>query len=60
MQLVTIGFCLSGSGPSQLTLCRSAEQANKLLEDFKKIYKTKNIGLDFYIGKINSEGARIV
>lgn len=60
MQKDTIGHCLSGSGPSQLTLCRSVEQANTLLEDFKKIYKTKNIGLDSYIGKINSEGARIV
>ncbi len=56
----TLGHCLSGSGPSQLTLCRSEEQAQNILKEFESIYSTKNIALDSYIGKINNEGARII
>jgi homoserine kinase len=55
-----IGHCLSGSGPSQLTLCRSTDQANKILKEFELIYTNINIGLDSFIGKVNNEGAKII
>lgn len=55
-----IGHCLSGSGPSQLTLCTSENQAIELLKKYEKIYSDKNIGLDSFIGKVNNEGAKII
>ncbi|MFT6070872.1 MAG: homoserine kinase [Bacteriovoracaceae bacterium] len=56
----SIGHCLSGSGPSQLTLCRSEKQAKEILKEFESIYLQKNIGIDSYIGKVNNKGAEVL
>ncbi|MFT6604460.1 MAG: homoserine kinase, partial [Bacteriovoracaceae bacterium] len=50
----------SGSGPSQLTLCRSEKQAKEILKEFESIYLQKNIGIDSYIGKVNNKGAEVL
>ena len=55
-----IGYTLSGSGPSQIALCESPEQANNLKEEIEKLYKSKGIEVDTYIGSINNEGAKLI
>lgn len=54
-----IGYALSGSGPSQVALCESQEQALSLKDKLEEFYSSKNIEVDTYVGTINTQGARI-
>lgn len=55
-----IGHSLSGSGPAQITLCSSPDQANKFKETIKAHYERLGIPTTFYMGPINNEGAKVL
>lgn len=55
-----LGYCLSGSGPSQLALCESIEQALALKSQIESFYKSKGITVDTFIDHINTQGATLL
>lgn len=55
-----IGYCLSGSGPSQVALCESSEQVESIKKEVKKYYEDKGIAVDIYIGSVNTKGATLL
>lgn len=52
-----IGFSISGAGPSMFALCDNSLIAEKIGEAAKKLYTKHKIEVDFYLSKINLEGA---
>ncbi|MBK25616.1 MAG: homoserine kinase [Halobacteriovorax sp.] len=55
-----LGYALSGSGPSQIALCESREQAENLRDKITSFYDSKGIETDSYIGSVNNEGAKVL
>ena len=55
-----LGCGISGSGPSIFALSKGLENAQKVADAMKEVYK--NIGIDFYVyvSKINTEGVKII
>lgn len=52
-----IGFSISGAGPSMFALCDNSLIAEKIGEAAKKLYTQNKIEVDYYLSKINLEGA---
>lgn len=52
-----IGFSISGAGPSMFALCDNSLIAEKIGEAAKKLYSQNKIEVDYYLSKINLEGA---
>ncbi|MBT3586955.1 MAG: homoserine kinase [Halobacteriovoraceae bacterium] len=55
-----LGYCLSGSGPSQLALCRDAAQAEDLKVKIQNHYQKLKIESEAYIGPLNTDGAKLL
>ncbi len=55
-----LGYALSGSGPSQIALCESHEQADNINKIVTSYYESEGIKVDTFIGSINSEGAKLL
>jgi len=55
----TVGFGISGSGPSIFAFCPDQQTALRLSEILSSFYNEKSIGNEVYISKINNKGPRI-
>ena len=52
-----IGFSISGAGPSMFALCDNSLIAEKIGEAAINLYTKHKIEVDYYLSKINLEGA---
>ncbi|MEL6812712.1 MAG: homoserine kinase [Bacteroidota bacterium] len=55
-----LGAGISGSGPSVYALSKGEEQAGKVAEVMKEIYRNTGIGHHVYISSIGNQGVRII
>ncbi len=55
-----IGTNIAGSGPSIFSFCKGEESAQKVMKAYKKVYATSELEVNYYISKINPEGAKRV
>ena len=51
-----LGFGISGSGPTVFSLFRSPEEAQKSLQEMKKMLATLGIESNIYLSEINEKG----
>lgn len=52
-----IGFSISGAGPSMFALCDNTLIAENIGEKIQSLYKNNKIEVNYYLSKINLEGA---
>jgi len=53
-----IGTNIAGSGPTIFSFCKGEESAKIVLETYQKLYSTSDLEVNFYITKINPNGAQ--
>ena len=56
----SIGFGISGSGPSMFSLTKNFEDAISVEKEVQKHYIRKKISFKYYISKINNEGIKVI
>ena len=56
----TLGFGISGSGPSMFSLCKGIKSANTVIENMEYQLDKMDINYKSYISKINKEGIKIL
>ena len=52
----SLGFSISGAGPSMFALCDNSGIAEAVLEEAAKLYHDKKLAVTTYLSKINHEG----
>ena len=60
LQSGAIGCGISGSGPSMFALCKDINKANSIATKMKNAFAEHSIKSNFYISKINANGAIII
>ncbi len=55
-----LGSGISGSGPSIFSFCKGIQQAEKLRDKIKKVYKKADIPFHIYVSKINKKGIKLI
>ncbi|GAA4282141.1 homoserine kinase [Gaetbulibacter aestuarii] len=55
-----LGCGISGSGPSIFSLSEGPENAKNAAEAIRSIFSKTDIAFDIYVGKINTEGVKIL
>ena len=60
LQSGAIGCGISGSGPSMFALCKDINKANSIATKMKNAFAEHSIKSNFYISKINADGAIII
>ncbi len=53
-----IGTNIAGSGPTVFSFCKGQESAQKVMQAYKKVYSTSGLEVNYYVSKINPEGAK--
>ncbi|MBL0023515.1 MAG: homoserine kinase [Saprospiraceae bacterium] len=53
----SLGFSISGAGPSMFALCNNSGIAEAVTEVAEKLFKLKKVPVTTYLSKINHEGA---
>ena len=56
----SIGFGISGSGPSVYALTRGTDKAQKISDAMKKIISSIGIDFEIHISTINNQGIKII
>ena len=56
----SVGFGVSGSGPSVFALAQSKSDAGHILQVLKSTFESKKISFDTYMAKINTHGPRVM
>ncbi|SNT31550.1 homoserine kinase [Ekhidna lutea] len=56
----SVGFNISGSGPSMFSLFTSSEDLEKAKEEINKLYKQKGISCDFFTSSMSDVGCQII
>jgi len=56
----SLGFGISGSGPSMFALCKGEETANTIHEALKKVYQNSEFNINSYVSKISDVGCKII
>ena len=56
----SLGFGISGSGPSVFSISRGKETALKVKESFEKIFTGKPFNFNTFISKINNHGVKVI
>jgi homoserine kinase len=59
-QAGTVGFGVSGSGPSVFALAESDSSAMYIQNELIRLFKTKDLPFDTYRAKINTDGPRVL
>lgn len=60
MNHATLGFGISGSGPSVFAMCKGDSVAEKIQEVFADFLKDKKMGYELHVSEINKTGIRIL
>ncbi len=55
-----IGTNIAGSGPTIFSFCKGEESAKLVMKSYKKVYASSDLEVNYYISKINPEGAKRV
>ncbi len=55
-----IGTNIAGSGPTIFSFCKGEESAKQVMNAYKKVYAASELEVNYYISKINPEGAKRV
>lgn len=55
-----VGANIAGSGPTIFALCKGQESAEQVLNAAQQIYADSDLQVNYYISKINPEGAKVV
>ncbi len=55
-----IGTNIAGSGPTIFSFCQGEESAKNVIQVYKEVYATSDLDVNYYISKINPEGAKRV
>lgn len=55
-----LGFNISGSGPSVFAITKGRDDAQKIEEELRAVYRQENIDFNTYVSKVSSLGARVV
>lgn len=53
-----IGTNIAGSGPTVFSFCQGEESAKTVLQAYKDVYQQSDIEVNYYLSKINPEGAK--
>lgn len=53
-----IGTNIAGSGPTIFSFCQGAVSAQKVMQAYKEVYAVSTLDVNYYISKINPEGAK--
>ena len=56
----SIGFGISGSGPSMFSLSKGPENANKVKRKLEDHLNKKNLDFKSYVSAVNGEGIKII
>ena len=56
----SIGFGISGSGPSMFSLSKGPENANKVKRKLEDYLNKKNLDFKSYVSAVNDEGIKII
>ena len=56
----SIGFGISGSGPSMFSLARGPEKAYFIKKELEKHLQIKKINFKSYVSSVNDEGVKII
>jgi homoserine kinase len=60
LQAGAIGCGISGSGPSVFAFCKGESGAVAIASAMKRVFATAGLASEYYISKINAEGANII
>lgn len=60
MQFGSVGFNISGSGPSMFALFKSPEAAKKCMTEVEKIYHKANLPVMLNLSRINPNGCQVI
>lgn len=55
-----IGTNIAGSGPTIFSFCQGEESSKKVIQAYKEVYATSDLDVNYYLSKINPEGAKRV
>jgi len=56
----SLGFGISGSGPSMFALCKGEETAKNVQKALNKVYNDSEININSYVSKISDVGCKII
>lgn len=56
----SIGFGISGSGPSMFALCKGKDTAEKIHSALKNVYTKSEFNINSYVSKVSNVGCKVI